>query len=116
MKMRIDSYTVGSMTVNGKRYTSDLIIFPDKVESYWWRADGHSLCMEDLKDVVAYAPEVLIIGRGTESCMVVPEDIKKELEEKNIKVIDTNTDDACQIFNDLLSDKKKVVGAFHLTC
>ena len=45
-----------------------------------------------------------------------PEKTKKLLEEKNIRVIDVNTDDACQIFNNLSDDGKKVVGAFHLTC
>jgi hypothetical protein len=116
MKMRIDSYVFGSMTVNGKRYTSDLIVYPDKVQSYWRRAEGHSLHIVDLQDVVDYAPEILVVGKGAENCMTVPEDTRKALEEKNIKVIDANTDDACQIFNDLIGDKKKVVGAFHLTC
>jgi hypothetical protein len=72
--------------------------------------------MQDLKEVVGFEPEVLVVGRGTSNCMVVPDKTKKLLEEKNIKVIDANTDDACQIFNNLSDDGKKVVGAFHLTC
>ncbi|MGB3242754.1 MAG: MTH938/NDUFAF3 family protein [Candidatus Omnitrophota bacterium] len=115
-KMRIDSYTFGSITVNGKRYTSDLIVFPDKIQSYWQRLDSHILNLDDLKEVMEYGPEILVVGRGGSNCMVVPEDTKKTLEEMNVKVLDTNTDDACQIFNDLTSDGKKVVGAFHLTC
>jgi hypothetical protein len=28
------------MIINGKRYTSDLIVFPEKALSGWWR-EGH---------------------------------------------------------------------------
>ncbi|MGB2662200.1 MAG: Mth938-like domain-containing protein, partial [Candidatus Omnitrophota bacterium] len=63
-KMRIDSYTFGSITVNGKRYTSDLIVFPDKIQSYWQRLDSHILNLDDLKEVMEYGPEILVVGRG----------------------------------------------------
>ncbi len=35
--MHIDSYSFGSMTVDGTGYGHDLIVFPDRVMSGWWR-------------------------------------------------------------------------------
>ena len=114
--MHIDSYSFGSMIVDGKRYASDLIVFPDKVKSSWWRVEGHSLCMEDLEEVIEYNPEVLVIGKGASGCMDVPESTKKLLEEKNIEMIDKNTGEAYRVFNDQVERGRKAVGAFHLTC
>jgi hypothetical protein len=46
----------------------------------------------------------------------LPSSTKKALEEKNIKLIEGNTDQACEIFNKYIEEGKKVVGAFHLSC
>ena len=62
--MRIDSYSFGVMKVGGTEYRGDLIVFPDKVKSSWWRKEGHSLTIEDLDDILAFKPEVLIVGTG----------------------------------------------------
>ncbi|MBN1622435.1 MAG: hypothetical protein JW871_07590 [Endomicrobiales bacterium] len=114
--MEIDEYSFGFIKVNGKSYNRDIIIFPDKVINSWWRKEGHSLNIDDLKIVIAYKPEFLIIGKGASGVMDVPYSTKKKLEDLNIKIIDRSTDEAVKIFNDYLSKGKKVVGAFHLTC
>ena len=41
--MRIDRYAFGNIVIDGKAYTKDVIIFPDRVYSPWWRKDGHFL-------------------------------------------------------------------------
>ncbi|MEO0260682.1 MAG: MTH938/NDUFAF3 family protein, partial [candidate division WOR-3 bacterium] len=85
--MKIEKYDFGEIVVNGKKYTRDLIIFPDKIKENWWRKEGHSLCIEDLKEVIEYKPEILIIGTGYSGVMEVKEEVIKELERNNIKVI-----------------------------
>lgn len=114
--MKIDVYSFGSMTVNGKVYEEDLIIFADRVKSGWWRKEGHSLAIEDLVEVIDYKPEVLIVGKGASGCMEIPLSTKRVLKEKNIELIEENTDKAIKLFNELTKTSKKVVGAFHLTC
>ncbi len=37
--MRIDHYVFGKMVVDGKTYTSDLIVYPDRVDPSWWRPE-----------------------------------------------------------------------------
>jgi len=38
--MIIESYLFGRMKVDGNIFDSDLIIFPEKVKSSWWRVEG----------------------------------------------------------------------------
>jgi len=114
--MQIDSYSFGSMTVDGTVYEADLIVFPDRVKSNWWRKQGHSLAVEDLDEVINYKPEVLIVGKGASSCMEIPSATKKGLKEKQIELIEENTEEASQLFNEQIKKGKRAVGAFHLTC
>ncbi len=114
--MRIDSYSFGVMKVNGAEYRTDLIVFPDRVRSDWWRKQGHILAIEDLDDVLDFKPEVLIVGKGISGLMQIPASTKKALQEKGIGLIAENTGRAWQLFNEQIQKGKKVVGAFHLTC
>ncbi len=111
----IESYSFGKMVYDGRTYTSDLIIFPDRVFDNWWRLAGHHLHMEDLQDVLKEKPDVLIIGTGKMGVMKVPKALIEELKQKDIELYVEKTQEAVRIFNS--ADKtKKVVGAFHLTC
>ncbi|MEN3045130.1 MAG: Mth938-like domain-containing protein [Candidatus Hydrothermales bacterium] len=114
--MKIEKYEFGEIIIEGKKYTRDLIIFPDKIKENWWRKEGHSLCMEDLKEILEYKPEILIIGTGYSGVMKVPEKIIKELEKEGIRVIIETTKEAVKIFNEYVEQNKKVVCALHLTC
>ena len=112
----IESYSFGYIKVNGKEYNKDLIIYPDKISSNWWRKQGHLLVLEDLMDVIDYKPDKLVIGKGDPGMMDVPGIIITELMKQNIKVISKPTKEAVNIFNQLIEKNEKVVGAFHLTC
>ncbi len=113
--MKIEAYEFGRMVYGGKTYTSDLIIYPDRVDSSWWRLKGHLLQIEDLKDILKEDPGILIIGTGAMGVMKVPVELKKQLEERNIEFYVEKTGKAVEVFNS--ADKsKKVIGAFHLTC
>lgn len=111
----IESYSFGKMVYDGRTYTSDLIIFPDRVFANWWRLEGHHVHMEDLKEVLEEKPDVLVIGTGKMGVMKVPEGLIEELKQKDIELVVEKTGEAVRIFNS--ADRtKKVVGAFHLTC
>ena len=114
--MKIDSYTFGSMTVDGKVYQNDLIVLADRVIPNWWRKEGHSLSVEDLAKVMKAKPDVLIVGKGASSCMQILPATRKALKEKNIELVEADTEKAVQIFNEKIQRGKNVVGAFHLTC
>ncbi|MFQ6136123.1 MAG: Mth938-like domain-containing protein [Candidatus Hydrothermarchaeales archaeon] len=111
--MNIDSYDFGRIVIDGKSYSSDVIIFPNKVVS-WWREEGHILNNVDIKEIVEERPEVLIVGTGYSGCMKVLAEVKEQLESLGIELIAERTREACNTYN-RLSDKK-VIAAFHLTC
>lgn len=115
MVVMIDSYSFGKIVIDGKTYTSDIIIYPDKVDDSWWRKSGHLLQREDLTDVLAYHPEVLIVGSGAYGLMKILDETKQFLESKEIVLVVEETKAACDTYN-RLKEEKKVVAAFHLTC
>ncbi len=113
--MKIESYSFGRITVDNKTFTSDVIIYPDRVNSKWWRKEGHLLQLEDISGVIEERPDIMIIGTGYSGVMRVPEETISELSKKGIKVYTEKTIKAVKLYNE--SDKsKKVVAAFHLTC
>lgn len=111
----IDSYSFGSIVVDGKRYTADVIIYPDRVDPSWWRKQGHNLCLEDLQEVLRFQPEVLVIGQGKPGLMKVSTGVLRQLQELGIEVVSAPTPKAVETYNQLAT-QKKVVAALHLTC
>ncbi len=111
----IDSYQFGQVVVSDKKYTSDVIIFPDRVSDNWWRKTGHQLCLEDITEVITENPEVLVVGTGASGLMKVLPEVKQSLEAQGIKLIMEATDKACHTYDELFRSQK-VVAALHLTC
>jgi hypothetical protein len=110
----IDSYRFGHIVIEGKGYSNDVIVLPERIIANWWRSEGHRLKLEDLKEVYDAGIDTLVIGTGAFGMMKVDEDIKKGLERKGIKVIIASTKDAIEIYNK--SPKEKTATCLHLTC
>jgi hypothetical protein len=116
--MLIESYKFGAVVINGKRYTSDVIVLPERVIDGWWRKEGHRLHVEDLEEILKQEPkpEVLIVGTGYYGLVKIPPEVENTLKSHGIELIAQLTREACQTFNKILKSNKLVVGAFHLTC
>ena len=111
----IDSYQFGQVVVNGKRYTSDVIIFPDRVRDNWWRKGGHQLCLDDIAEVLTENPEVLVVGTGESGLVRVLPEVKQSVNAQGIKIIVETTDKACHTYNQFCHSQK-VIAALHVTC
>lgn len=111
----VNSYSFGVIEIDGQKYESDVIIYPDKIAGEWWRSEGHNLVLEDIKSILDYNPDVLVVGTGCYGAMQVLPEVRKEIKSKGVELIAEKTGEAIEIFNEL-ETKKKVVGAFHLTC
>lgn len=112
----IEAYAFGSMEIDGKRYTSDVMVGPHEILAPWWRRDGHSLCLEDLDGISGWKLDILVIGTGASGGMAVPEEILSQLESRGMAVEVDRTATAVARFNEHVARGKKVGGAFHLTC
>lgn len=111
----IDSYGFGRIVIDGRLYTSDVIIFPDRVEDRWWRKEGHQLGVEDIEKVLQERPDVLVVGTGYSGLMKVLPETKERLASEGIQLIAENTRKACKTYN-RLHESKRVAAALHLTC
>ena len=109
----IEEYSFGSMKIDGQTYENDLKIFPDGIRPDWWREEGHTWQSEDIKDVLNYDPELVIIGQGHSSRMKLSKEVIRVLEDEGIEFIALNTQKAVEEFNNASG---RVVGLFHLTC
>lgn len=112
----IEFYDFGKVKIDGQEYHQDVIIYPNKVFSPWWRKDGHYLIVDDLpKDLMEEKPEIVLIGTGYSGLMGVSSEVRDYFQEQKIELIIEPTIKAWQIYNQL-SKEKKVIALFHLTC
>lgn len=111
----IDSYQFGEIVISGTRYSSDVIIFHDKVIDNWWRKTGHELCPADITEVLREKPEVLVVGSGVPGHMKVLPEVEEVAQAQGIELIVETTDRACDTYNQLCHSQR-IVAAFHLTC
>lgn len=114
--MHIDDYRSGSITIDGREFIQDVIIFPDHVQASWWRREGHYLHIEDLQEVLKSPPATLIIGRGFSGAMTVPGELVAELEAQGITVHVEKSREAVELYNSLAPAAPNLVAALHLTC
>jgi hypothetical protein len=87
----IDSYTFGHIVTDGKEYTSDLIVFPDRIKDHRLRKSGHSLTVEDIGEIIRARPEILIIGCGASGVLKIPVETKSHIQEQGIRLIAEET-------------------------
>lgn len=113
--MKIEHYSFGRIIINGRTYTSDVIIYNDRVDSSWWRREGHCLQVADLTDVINAQPGILVIGAGYSGAMAVSEETLEFIQLKGIDIYVEKTEKAVELYNRLQKDKK-VIAALHLTC
>lgn len=111
----IESYSFGKILVDGKTYTSDLIILPGGVRPGWWRKEGHRLDKDDLQEVLEARPSVLVIGTGNMGLMKVPPETLEHLAAHGIRAVVERTAAACQRYNEL-AQTEQAAAALHLTC
>ena len=111
----IDTYSFGNIMIDGKTYTSDIIIYPNRINGSWWRKVGHELGVDDLEDVLDQKPDVIVVGMGDPGLMQVLPETEKSIKSRGIKLIVQPTKEACQTYNRLASSQK-VIALLHLTC
>jgi hypothetical protein len=113
--MKIDSFNFGTITIEGKTYTTDVIVFPDHVNDDWKREEEHRPQISEFAEIVRAAPEVLIIGTGYAGVMSIPDQIRNYLTSKGIEVRVDKTARAVELYNSLRTSEK-VIAALHVTC
>lgn len=112
--MEITQYSFGKITIDGKTYTSDLVIYPDHIDPAWWRKEGHSLAAEDIRTVLDAKPELLIIGTGFYGFMKVSDETLRLILAEGIAVQAEKTSKAVELLQAI--GNRRTAAALHLTC
>jgi len=112
----IEKNEFGSIQIDGKIYTTDILVYPDgRVSDHWWRRHGHRLAVEDLDALIAATPEIIIIGTGVYGRMLPEPGLEQKMTDQGIELVLAPTDEAVSHFNRLQSSRRTGAG-FHLTC
>lgn len=113
--MKIESFKFGSITIAGKTYTGDVIVYPDRVDESWTREEEHRPQIREFASIVSAEPDILIIGTGYAGVLCVPDQIRNYLTSKGIEVRVDKTKQAIELFN-TIQGTEKVIAALHITC
>jgi len=114
--VRISSCSFGTLVIDGKTYTDDLIILPDgEILKPWWRKRGHQLTMEDLQELIDSSPEVTVVGTGVSGGVKPDKNLASDLLKMGAEFISAPNEEAIRLFNALAPEKRLGAG-FHLTC
>jgi hypothetical protein len=114
--MMIEAFSFGTMMIDGKSYTSDLIIYPDgEVRDSWFRKRGHRLLREDMAGLIEAGPEVIVAGTGVSGGVIPDKKLGILLSQRGIVFFAAPNNEAVELYNELAS-KKRVGACFHLTC
>ena len=114
--MKIESCQFGSIVIEGKRYSSDLIIYPDgRIVTPWRRKVGHRLSSDDIIALIDSQPDAIIAGTGVSGRVMPEKELHEMLRNKAIEFLPAPNQEALERYNKL-SSKKRVGACFHLTC
>jgi len=110
----IENYQFGTIITDGREYNRDVEVWSDGRVLFWQRKESHFIDLSDIEKVFIETPEIIVIGTGQSGVANVSDEVKKEAQKRNIKLIISPTSEAVEIFNGLKD--KKAVAFFHLTC
>ena len=103
--MHIDSYSFGSIQIDGRDYSGDVILLGGDVRGAWWReAGGHVYAVEDFGELLAAAPEVVVLGTGYFGRVKVLEETLTEFADAGSEVLVERTGGAVETFNRLVAE------------
>lgn len=117
---KVDSFSFGSIKVDGKEYRRDLFLLPDgKVrqrKSGFWIFGSHSIKKEEVEELSKAGAEVMVVGIGTNSMAKVSKDAENYIEKAKVELLVLPSREAVTKYNELVERKKKVGALIHITC
>ncbi|MFH1367360.1 MAG: Mth938-like domain-containing protein [Patescibacteria group bacterium] len=111
----IDNYEFGRILICGREYQKDVWVGMKGV-SDWKRSQGHAVYVDDVKGTVKEQPEIVIIGNGADSIMQVSQEVHEFFKDKKISLLIKDSAAACEEYNRLKQQGKRVIALIHLTC
>ena len=110
--VKINSSKYGEITINGKIYYSDMIVYWDGQKEF--RKKSHIFDLDELASILEKRPYAIIVGTGhTDRAVQIPERTRALIEQARVRLFVDKTLNAIEIFNAFIAAKKKVVAVIH---
>ena len=117
---RIDKLSFGSIVIDGKKYSQDVLIFADgtvkKRRGGFLIFGSHNIKKEEIQELAQDAPQTIIIGTGTNGKARIAAEVANWAKEKNLNLLVQPSHEAVARLNELSEQGKKVVALIHITC
>jgi len=110
---KIISYSDDSFTLKDKKIASNLVISKDHLIESWSVEHYNVLTLQQMDKIIAWQPEVIIIGAGKESG-IQNQELLAYITSKNIGLEIMNTGAACRSYNLLIDEGRNVVACLFL--
>ncbi|AJC50555.1 Mth938-like domain-containing protein [Coxiella endosymbiont of Amblyomma americanum] len=109
----IIAYDAGSVTINKKLYTENVIVSPFGLIENWEPKSLEDIQPEHFCDVLSLNPEVVILGTG-KKCVFLSQEKSKLFLHQRIGIECMDTGAACRTYVALVSEGRKTVAALIL--
>ncbi len=104
------AYGESYVSVNAIQYSSNLIVFPDRLITDWTMACFETLSLGDFELLAALETEIILFGTGDQLRFPRPELMRPLIQaQKGLEVMDIHA--ACRTYNILLSEGRNVAAA-----
>lgn len=109
----VTGYEPGKIRIGERTFEQSLLVMADRLQTDWGPTDASQLTGRDMRTIAAMKPGVVILGTGERQVFPDPR-IFVPLMDLGIGYEVMDTAAACRTYNVLLSEGRKVLGAFLL--
>ncbi|AKU24444.1 Mth938-like domain-containing protein [Massilia sp. MB5] len=104
----VTGYFAGGVEINAKPFDYSLLVLPETAPRAWNVARFEELGQEHFEQMLADAPDVVILGTGERQRFVHPK-LTAPLTERRIGVECMDTNAACRTYNILMGEGRKAM-------
>jgi len=108
---KIDKFSFGCITINGKKYSRDVLIFADGAvktrKGHFLIVGSHNIKKEEIEELTRGEPETIVIDTGTNSKANLASDACSWAKERNLNLVVQPSHRAVAELNKLIEQKKK---------
>ena len=98
-EIAITHYSLGKIVIDGKKYNTDITIFPNKSIEYWKTDDHNLIQVKDIRRALNFCTTKIIIGIGAKRKGAVGKEVADFAKQNGIELCIINTYDAVRLFN-----------------
>jgi len=117
---RVNDFRFGSIVVDNKKYSRDVLIFPDgrvgPRQGRLWMFGSHAIRRKELERLLEGEPEIVIVGTGTSNKARLSAEAENWAEERKLKLTVLPSYEAIARLNELADQGRKVAAMIHITC